>query len=222
MIDIRGIFLDWDAWTAVGTMSMAIATFVVVLQGRRHRKDDAQRHQDSSRPICILTPYDGVDPRHRRDTLLAISGQPPSQGFGIVEIRCALRNIGSGPAVNVGIMFRFFNMNGYATDTWELSPLRPGESRGDEDQPLRIPIQFGQRFNQTAFSQVVGKLWEIVVVYEDIFGNPFYSAHQKRPLQLDKLYRAPGSSEFIAPSQAWVTFGRGEFPTSSAIDHGEA
>jgi hypothetical protein len=78
--------------------------------------------------------------------------------------------------------------------------------------PLHIPIRFGQRFNQTDFSQIVGKLWEIVVAYEDIFGNHFYSVHQKRPLQLDKLYRASGSSELIAPSLAWVNFGRGKFP----------
>jgi len=57
-------FLKPDFWTAIGTLGMAVATFVVVLQGRRHRKDDALRHQDSHKPICLLTPYDGVDPRH--------------------------------------------------------------------------------------------------------------------------------------------------------------
>jgi hypothetical protein len=34
MIDIRSIIFDWNAWTAVGTVSMALATFVVVLQAR--------------------------------------------------------------------------------------------------------------------------------------------------------------------------------------------
>jgi hypothetical protein len=139
MIDILAKIFVWD-WTAIGTVLMAVATFVVVLQGWWNRKDDAQRHQDTFKPICILTPYDGVDPQHRRDTLLAIPDQPPvSQGFGIVEIRCALRNIGSGPALNVGIMFRFLDMDGYLTPAWELAPLRAGESRGDEDEPSAYP-----------------------------------------------------------------------------------
>jgi len=208
MIDFR----DPNLWTAVGTVSMAFATFVVVVLSWRNRDDDARRHQDSHKPICLLTPYDGVDPQHRRDTLLAIAEPQPNPGFGVVEIRCALRNVGSGPALNVGIMFRFLDMNGYTTQSWELSPLRPGESRGSETEPLRIPIQFGSHFNPADFSQIVGKLWEIIVVYEDMFGNAFYTVHEKRPLQLDRLYQVAGSSESAAPSQPWVTFSTGKVP----------
>jgi hypothetical protein len=210
MIDFR----DPNVWTAIGTIAMAVATFVVVSQGRRHRRDDTQRHQDSQKPICLLTPYDGVDPQHRRDALLNIADSQSNPGFGIVEIRCALRNIGAGPALNVGIAFRFLDMNGYTTQVWELSPLRPGESRGSKEEPLRIPIQFGPRFNQTDFSQIVGKLWEIVVLYQDIFGNRFYSVHDKRPLQLDKLYQVAGGRDSAAPSQPWVTFGSGKIMDS--------
>jgi hypothetical protein len=202
-------FLKPDFWTAVGTIAMAVATFVVVLQGRRHRKDDVRRHEESHKPICLLTPYDGVDPQHWRDTLLAIADSQPNPGFGVVELKGALRNIGSGPALNVAIRFRFVDMDGYATQAWELSPLRPGESRGSKEEPLRIPIQFGPHFNQADFSQIVGKLWEIIVVYRDIFGNQFYAVHEKRPLQLDKLYQTAGHSDFTAPSQRWVTFGTG-------------
>jgi hypothetical protein len=64
-----GCMLSWDALTAIGTASMALATFFVVLQGWHNWKDDERRHQDGFKPICILTPYDGVDPRHRRDSL---------------------------------------------------------------------------------------------------------------------------------------------------------
>ena len=201
----------WTAMTAIGTVSMAIATFVVVLFSWRNRKDDARRHQDSHKPICLLTPYDGVDSQFRRDALLAIAEQQPNAGFGVAEIGCALRNIGSGPALNVAIMFRFVDMAGYTTAAWELSPLRPGESRGGVNEPLRVPIQFGPSFNQADFSQIPGKLWEIVVVYEDMFGNSLYSLHRKRPLQLDKLYRVAATPDFAAPPQPWVTFGTGKF-----------
>jgi len=146
--------------------------------------------------------------------LLAIADSQSNPGFGVVEIRCALRNIGAGPALSVGVMFRFLDMSGYTTQVWELSPMRPGESRGSKEDPLRIPIQFGPHFNQTDFSLMVGKLWEIVVIYQDIFGNWFYAVHEKRPLQLEKLYQVTGSSDFAAPSQPWVTFGKGKLLVS--------
>ena len=133
------------------------------------------------------------------------------QGFGIVEIKCAVRNVGAGPALNVKIMFRFLDMNGYTTPAWELSPLRAGEIRGGENEPLRVPIKFESGFNEADFSQVPGKLWEIVLLYEDIFGDTFYSVHHKRPLQLENLYRTSDRA-FAAPPQSWVTFGKGKAP----------
>lgn len=115
----------WDALTALGTIAMAIATFIVVLQGRRLRRDDHQRHQDEFRPICVLTPFDSVDPRHRRDELLTIL-EPSVLGFGTIQIKCMLRNIGLGPATNVTIRCRFQDMAGYTTlGNFRLS--RPGK-----------------------------------------------------------------------------------------------
>jgi hypothetical protein len=202
----------WDAITALGTLSMAIATFVVVLQGRRLRKDEQQRHQDECKPICVLTPFDGVDPRHWRDELLTIL-EPSVPGFGTIEIKCVLRNIGPGPALNVTIKFRFQDMAGYTTDPWELSPLAAGESRGGKDNPLCVPIQFRTHFNTADFAQVPGKAWELILVYDDIFGNSFFSLHRKRPLQLDRIYREANTSEMVAPMQPWVTLGKGKSPS---------
>lgn len=198
----------WDALTAVGTVSMAVATFIVIRQGRRLRKDAA-------RPICVLTPYDGVDPRHWRDTLLTVRTDPPRPGFGIIEIKCILRNIGPGPALNVSLMFRFHDMAGYTTQPWELGPLGTGESRGSESEPLRIPIQFEPRFNDADFDQVPGKAWELILVYENIFGNSFHSMHPKHPLQMNRLHRLPGDEKSTAPMQPWVTLGTGKPPAYS-------
>jgi hypothetical protein len=119
---------------------------------------------------------------------------------------------GQAPALNIKIMFRFLDMNGYTTPGWELSPLRAGERYGGENEPARVPIKFESGFNQADFSQVPGKRWEIVLLYEDIFGTAFYSVHHKRPLQLENLYRTAGQPEFTAPSQSWVTFGKGGPP----------
>src|SRR5271168_3957623 len=75
-----------ETWTAIGTVAMAVATFVVVLQGLRNRRDDERRYKDGFRPICVLTPYDGVDPRPWRNELLAVDTDASRPGFGIIEI----------------------------------------------------------------------------------------------------------------------------------------
>jgi hypothetical protein len=213
-------FLDslkglWDAMTAFGTVSMALATFIVILQGRRLRKIDDQHHQDTLRPICILTPFDGVDPQHWRDTLLTVHPDAPRPGFGIIEVRCGLRNIGPGPALNVGMMFRFHDMAGYTTTPWELGPLRAGECRGSKDAPLRIPIQLRAPFNSQDFAQIPGKSWELILVYDDVFGHSFHAMHPKNPLQMNRLYREGDTEGFMAPSQPWVTMGKGKPPVRS-------
>jgi hypothetical protein len=125
-----------------------------------------------------------------------------------------LRNIGLGPATNVTIRFRFQDMAGYTTDPWELSPLAAGETRGGKDNPLNVPVQFRNHFNSADFAQVPGKAWELVLVYDDVFGNSFYSVHRKRPLQLDQSYREANTSELVAPMQPWVTLGKGKPPSS--------
>jgi hypothetical protein len=130
----------------------------------------------------------------------------------MVAIKCTLRNIGCGPALKLRLMFRFHDMGGYTTQPWELAPLRPGEQLGSEGVPLEIPIQFEPRFNDTDFSQVPGKPWELVLVYEDIFDNRFFSLHLKHPLQMDKLYKVPGAEGYFAPPQSWVILGKGDPP----------
>lgn len=176
---------------------------------KEQNTDLRRRHDDEFRPICVFTPYDGVDPWHKRDTLLAICHDPPAvPGFGMIELRCSVRNVGSGPALNISVRFRFWDMGGYMTAPWELSPLYPGECRGGKNDPLHIPIRLGDRFNDADFSQIVGKAWELVLVYDDVFGNSFYSLHHKNPIQRDKYF----SAQPVAVPQSWVTIGRGELP----------
>ena len=215
MLDLESLKGLWDALTGGGTLALAVATFVVVFQTRRERKNNDRHHQDSLRPICILTPHDGIDPQHWRDTLLTVSTDAPRLGFGIVELTCALRNIGPGPALNVGIMFRVHDLGGHTTQSWELGPLQAGESRGSEDAPLRIPVQFLAPLEYQDFAQLPGRSWEIILVYEDVFGNSFYAMHAKNPLQMNRLYPWAGTSKLAAPSQPWVRLGKGKPPARS-------
>lgn len=50
----------WDAFTAVGTVAMAVTTVLVIRQ-------NTQEHQDRFRPICVLVPDDGLDHFARRN-----------------------------------------------------------------------------------------------------------------------------------------------------------
>jgi hypothetical protein len=75
----------FEGLTAVGTVSMALATLFVILEGRRQREDFERRHHDSLRPLCVLTPYDGVDPKYRRDTLLVFTEQQALDHFALVR-----------------------------------------------------------------------------------------------------------------------------------------
>ncbi len=215
MLDLESLKNLGDALTGPGTLALAIVTFVVILQNRRARKVVDQHHQDSLRPICILTPYDGVDPRHWRDTLLAISADAPRPDFGIVELKCALRNIGPGPALNVGIMFRIHDLAGYTTQPWELGPLRAGESRGSKADPLLIPVQLLAPLDSQDFAQLPGRSWELILVFEDVFGNLFHAMHAKSPLQMNRLYPVAGTTKHAAPSQPWAVLGKGKPPARS-------
>ena len=194
---------------------MAVTTFVVVLQGWWNRRDDERRHQDGLRPVCILTPFDGIDPRPYRSELLAVDTDSSPPGFGIVEVRCALRNIGPGPALNVRIAFRLHSLGGYGTEQCELGPLRAGEVRGSASAPLRIPVFLRPPLQDREFAQIPDGSWEIILTYDDIFEQSFYSMHPKRPLQMNRLYRELGAEKFTAPLQPWVTLGKGEPPAYS-------
>lgn len=207
--------LSSEALTAIGTIAMAAATFVVVLQGWWNRRDDERRHQDKLRPVCVLTPFDGVDPRPFRAELLAVDFDPSRPGFGIVEIRCALRNIGPGPALNVLVAFRLHSLGGYQTEGCELGPLHAGETRGSASAPLRVAVSLHSPLLEQDFNQIPGGPWEIILTYDDIFERSFYSVHPKHPLQMNRLYRKPGAEKFTAPLQPWVTLGKGKPPAYS-------
>lgn len=194
---------------------MAVATFVVVLQGWWNRRDDERRHRNGLRPVCILTPFDGVDPRPYRNELLAVDVDSSRPGFGIVEVRCALRNIGHGPALNVRIAFRLHGLGGYETEGCELGPLCAGETRGSATAPLRIALALHPPLQDQDFAQIPSGPWEIVLTYDDIFEESFYSMHPKHPYQMNRLYREPGAEKFTAPMQPWVTLGKGKPPACS-------
>ena len=126
-----------------------------------------------------------------------------------------LRNIGPGPALNVRIAFRLHSLGGYQTEGCELGPLRAGEVRGSASEPLHVPVFLRSPLQDCEFAQIPSGSWEMVLTYEDIFEQRFYSMHPKHPHQMNCLRRVPGSDKFEAPQQPWVTLGKGEPPAYS-------
>ena len=174
-----GSFLyNWQTLIAGGLAVLAAAGGGLIAYRAGRIQADATKNfarrqlLANAKPICVLMPFDGVDPWDKRDALLSISEDSSrSQRFRVVELKCNLRNVGVGPALNLAIMFRFLDMNGYSTAPWDLSPLYPGDCRGEASHPLKIPVQILEGFNDADFSQIEGKLWEIVLLYKDVFGN---------------------------------------------------
>jgi hypothetical protein len=141
----------WGFLTAIGTIGMTVATYAIIRQGKHQREDVQQQHRDRFKPICVLMPYNGVDPLNKRDQLIEkIDPSPDNPPFGTLAIKCVLRNVGTGPALRLRIKFKFLDMNGWTTEPWELSPLGAGDSRGGENSRFSSP--FGLVNNPQAFA----------------------------------------------------------------------
>jgi hypothetical protein len=65
----------------------------------------------------------------------------------------------------------------------ELAPMQAGESMGDANHPLGVRLLPQQDFNDADVQLSTGTLWELLLEYEDVFGNRFHTIHSKIPLQ---------------------------------------
>lgn len=188
----------WSAFTAVGTIAMAVTTFFTIKQGQKilknaeqqrndfeqQRKDTERQHQDGLKPICALLPYDYIDPLTERGKLIECIDDIIN-GIGRLKVYCVLKNIGTGPALNIRFRFKFIDMDGFETAPWALPPLEAGTSCGSPAKHLIFPIRINEQFNKTEFQAIPGKGWLIVLDYEDVFGNEFQTVHSKQTFQRD-------------------------------------
>jgi hypothetical protein len=195
-------------FAALGTI---LATITIIRQGRK-------QHIDRFMPICILAPYDGIDAWLRRGKLVETNPLNNNDLHGTVKVFCVLRNVGVGPALKLRLMFRFLDMDGATTDPWELAPLAPNDAYGNDGKPLLIPIRIHDRFNRSDFDSLQQKSWQILLDYEDVFGNRFYTVHN-RLLFDSKLEWLAGTGEqqkAAMPAIPWLTYGRGSSTNPSA------
>lgn len=160
----------WDAFTAIGTVAMAVTTAIIIFQNRR-------QHQEALLPICVLVPARGTDAAGRRD-ILQLHQEPndPSRYF---HVQCGVKNIGGGPVVKLKLRVTFWT-NTAARFEAELSPLGANESAAG---PLRVPVFIGNQFTESEYGWTPGEGWDLWLEYEDVFGNVFYTRHTKTPQQ---------------------------------------
>ena len=173
---------------ALATAAAAGFTAWMVFLTKRGIEQSQEQHQDGYRPILVFAPHHGASPEARTHVLQAIPGQPTLRFWG------AIRNIGSGPAINGRMMLRVRGLEGYGPDPFDLPPIAAGESYGKISEHIPVPITHHPHFNETDAQLSPGEHWEIVLEYEDVFGRIFHTSHTKNP-QLP-----------------WTTIGRGPAP----------
>ncbi|MGH8111138.1 MAG: hypothetical protein ACREPL_04290 [Rhodanobacteraceae bacterium] len=181
--------MNWNAVIAICTAAAAVFTAVMAFYTRdaikrsqqqfrdTQRRDDA-RHQDAYRPIVVLVPFVGIEAENRAK-VVSIDPHARKDTQCQVKISCIVRNIGVGPALNVLLSFRAMGKSGYGF-TQELTPAGVG-AHGDTQLEIESWVQPTSTFNEADMALATGTGWELVLEYEDVFGNRFHTIHRKNP-----------------------------------------
>jgi hypothetical protein len=180
----------WDAITAAGTAVGALATAVMagltlkaIIDGQTQRKEtndhfeatreqEKQHHEDAFRPLLVLTPFDIMDPLIRQNIIAVQDSNSP------LLVNGAVRNIGTGAALNIRMSVRHEGRSGVGPSR-ELTPMSAGSMLKNEKGRILVDVLFGKTFNRQDMSNLPNGHWIVVLEYEDVFGNPFFTLHAK-------------------------------------------
>jgi hypothetical protein len=183
----------WEALTAIGTLAAAIATAWMACYTRKAIKDgqaqrrDADRqfaetrkqankhHQEQFRPLLVVVPSGDGAPTDRMG-FVAISD--PNDAVPSIYVKCAVQNIGVGPALNVKLSVRSDGITGFGP-TRELSPIAINGVLVGTDNHFRLPVIYHKGFNMADLCNAPHGLWSLALEYEDVFGNKFHTLHRK-------------------------------------------
>lgn len=188
--------MTWDATTtaavvtaactaaaAVATAFMAVFTGIAIKSGQRQFRDAQARseehHRDAFRPVVVLSPFEGIEPEDRSN-VIQFDAAAGSDERRFVRIAAILRNVGAGPALKVRLLFRAMSKPGYGF-ALALAPIGASEKYDLASRNVRYPVQPTSGFNAADIAFASGTGWELVIEYEDVFGNPFHTIHRKNP-----------------------------------------
>lgn len=141
--------------------------------------------------ISLLKP---IHPSNWRDMIPRL--QP---NFMLIGFDCALKNIGTGIAINPTILIRFENNSQKELDA-DFSPIAAGATL-----PLELVLfsahldsvflDQNHKIKHEEYQNLFGQSWEIFIRYFDIYGNVYYTRHPKDPNQ--RWTNLGGSGESI-------------------------
>jgi hypothetical protein len=194
---------------------MVWMTYRAIVQTRIH-------HKDEYRPILSFAPVGVADPV-RRDQILNTEIVPSPSIDYFYKLSGVLSNIGRGPALNVKLTLRFLDIEGYGIQA-ELAPIGAGERLNFADQPLRLRAQIHRGFNDTDFQLSRHTPWEILLDYEDVFGQPFHTIHSKgwgRPWTVLGRGLAPKGHDLKSNEQEMQTTPQAQTQTDKPISLSE-
>lgn len=180
----------WEAFTAVGTVAMAVTTVLVIRQNKQQRQEIARQHQDTFKPVCVLVPDEGLAQMALANVVEKYEESGSSQKF--YSVKCSVRNIGAGPAIRLRLYLHLPTDQG-SGQRCEFPPLGKNQSIAS---PLKIAVFLNDQFNAGNFQLAPGTVWELWLEYEDIFGNVFHTRHTKNP------------------QEPWAKFGKGRIRAS--------
>ena len=175
----------WTGAAAISTAVMALLTWrsiaVSQKQHRDARKQSERHHQDAYRPILVLAGRSGVDPLDRTE-LLRLDHTRSTGCTRVFALDGIVRNVGVGPALNPCMTVRVRKIEGYGASC-TLTPLAVGGQIGDPDYAIQFSFYLQDGFNEPDAQFAAGEMWELLLEYEDVFGNRFHTIHSKNPQQ---------------------------------------
>lgn len=185
----------WVAFSAIATSVAAaytarmanltkrtlIVTRDAMKESRAEFVDSARsterHHQETYRPILTLRhPAAATAIAAARQLVISTSRIDDKESVAIFNVVGRIENIGLGPALVVRMHIRPEGRS-IPQGTFELSPVKAG--RAMENQTHQLRLFLAHNFNAEDAKRVTGGLWQIVLEYQDVFGNEFHTAHFK-------------------------------------------
>ena len=176
---------------------MAVTTGIVIRQNSRVIRDaesqieqSERHHQNAYMPMLVIAPHLHTYSPDTTSNMLTVRMW---EGNAYYRLLGNIKNIGSGLAINGSVTFVFPSRPFYRTDACLLPPIGVQDAYGMPAGAgtTDFAVKLNDNFNETDFYASVSDAWMIVVQFSDVFGNSFYTIHNKsgRPM--------------------WVTFHRG-------------
>jgi hypothetical protein len=196
------------AWgTAIGALATAVMAFFTwraIRNGQDERKEtnkhyaetrkqENEHHQDAFRPLVVLAPHDVMSTLNRNDVL------SPDPNGKTLMVKLIAHNVGTGPALNIQLSVRSEGRTGFGPSR-ALAPLAAGANASNDRHYILIDVNFTDSFNFADLANISNGHWVIVLEYDDIFGNRFYTLHSHHP------------------HRPWIHVGRGQAPDTTPLE----